>query len=87
MAEEGPSGSTAAPLEGAVVTLFVQLSGNAAVIKPSEVSFHSAKVMEELLPLYLDKVHPFLYFFFFLSFGTFEEFLMPVVLRRIYIQW
>lgn len=32
------------------------LSGNAAVIKPSEVSSHSAKVMEELLPQYLDKV-------------------------------
>lgn len=30
-------------------------AGNAAVIKPSEVSHHSAKVMEELLPLYLDK--------------------------------
>ncbi|KAM6946313.1 aldehyde dehydrogenase family 3 member A2-like [Aplochiton taeniatus] len=29
-------------------------SGNAAVIKPSEVSSHSAKVMEKLLPLYLD---------------------------------
>lgn len=59
-------GSAAAPLDGAVATLkdtlLVQLSGNAAVIKPSEVSFHSAKVMEELLPLYLDKVHPFLCF-------------------------
>ena len=32
------------------------MTGNAAVIKPSEVSFHSAKVMEELLPLYLDRV-------------------------------
>uniref|UniRef100_A0A673XPL5 Aldehyde dehydrogenase n=1 Tax=Salmo trutta TaxID=8032 RepID=A0A673XPL5_SALTR len=30
-------------------------AGNAAVVKPSEVSSHSAKVMEELLPLYLDK--------------------------------
>ena len=32
------------------------ISGNAAIIKPSEVSSHSAKVMEELLPQYLDKV-------------------------------
>lgn len=33
--------------------------GNAAVVKPSEVSSHTAKVMKELLPLYLDKVtHP-----------------------------
>ncbi|XP_067363062.1 aldehyde dehydrogenase family 3 member A2-like isoform X2 [Channa argus] len=31
------------------------LVGNAAVIKPSEVSSHSAKIMEELLPQYLDK--------------------------------
>ncbi|KAM9442117.1 aldehyde dehydrogenase family 3 member A2-like isoform 1-T2 [Salvelinus alpinus] len=30
-------------------------AGNAAVVKPSEVSSHSAKVMEKLLPLYLDK--------------------------------
>ncbi|KAM9359328.1 aldehyde dehydrogenase family 3 member A2a [Symphorus nematophorus] len=30
-------------------------AGNAAVIKPSEVSSHSAKAMEELLPQYLDK--------------------------------
>lgn len=29
--------------------------GNAAVVKPSEVSSHTAKVME-LLPLYLDPV-------------------------------
>ena len=36
--------------------LLLHLSGNAAVIKPSEVSSHSAKVMEELLPQYLDKV-------------------------------
>lgn len=41
-------------------TLLVQLPGNAAVIKPSEVSLHSSKVMEELLPLYMDKVHSFL---------------------------
>ena len=34
----------------------LHLSGNAAVIKPSEVSSHSAKVMEDLLPQYLDKV-------------------------------
>lgn len=32
------------------------LTGNAAVIKPSEVSSHTSKVMEDLLPLYLDKV-------------------------------
>ena len=32
------------------------LSGNAAVIKPSEVSAHTAKLMEDLLPLYGDKV-------------------------------
>lgn len=31
-------------------------SGNAAVIKPSEVCVHTAKVMEDLLPLYIDKV-------------------------------
>lgn len=31
-------------------------SGNAAVVKPSEVCVHTAKVMEELLPAYLDKV-------------------------------
>lgn len=59
------------PQDGAVLTLkgtlLVQLSGNAAVIKPSEVSFHSAKVMEELLPLYLDKVDSFLCFLFILS--------------------
>lgn len=30
--------------------------GNAAVIKPSEVCVHTAKVMEELLPVYIDKV-------------------------------
>lgn len=33
-------------------------AGNAAVIKPSEVSCNSAKAMEELLPQYLDKVSP-----------------------------
>lgn len=31
-------------------------TGNAAVIKPSEVCVHTSKVMEELLPLYIDKV-------------------------------
>ncbi|MEQ2305164.1 aldehyde dehydrogenase 3, member A2, partial [Ameca splendens] len=30
-------------------------SGNAAVVKPSEVCVHTAKVMEDLLPLYIDK--------------------------------
>uniref|UniRef100_A0A673IDC5 Aldehyde dehydrogenase 3 family, member A1 n=1 Tax=Sinocyclocheilus rhinocerous TaxID=307959 RepID=A0A673IDC5_9TELE len=32
--------------------------GNAAVLKPSELSEHSARLMKELLPLYLDKVSP-----------------------------
>lgn len=31
-------------------------SGNAAVIKPSEVCVHTAKVMEDLLQVYIDKV-------------------------------
>ncbi|XP_034021416.1 aldehyde dehydrogenase family 3 member A2-like isoform X1 [Thalassophryne amazonica] len=44
-----PWAVTLQPLIGAIA------AGNAAVIKPSEVSSHSAKVMEELLPLYLDK--------------------------------
>ncbi|CAG06497.1 unnamed protein product [Tetraodon nigroviridis] len=44
-----PWAITLQPLVGAIA------AGNAAVIKPSEVSLHSAKVMEELLPLYLDK--------------------------------
>lgn len=44
-----PWAVTLQPLVGAIA------AGNAAVIKPSEVSPHSAKVMEELLPLYLDK--------------------------------
>ncbi|XP_060929347.1 aldehyde dehydrogenase family 3 member A2-like [Limanda limanda] len=44
-----PWAITLQPLVGAIA------AGNAAVIKPSEVSSHSAKVMEELLPLYLDK--------------------------------
>lgn len=30
--------------------------GNAAVVKPSEVCVHTAKAMEDLLPLYIDKV-------------------------------
>lgn len=33
--------------------------GNAAVVKPSEVSVHTAKVMETLLPLYIDKVRKY----------------------------
>ncbi|TRY83663.1 hypothetical protein DNTS_027960 [Danionella cerebrum] len=37
------------PLIGAIA------AGNAAVVKPSELSEHSAKLMKELLPLYLDK--------------------------------
>uniref|UniRef100_A0A3Q0RA07 Aldehyde dehydrogenase n=1 Tax=Amphilophus citrinellus TaxID=61819 RepID=A0A3Q0RA07_AMPCI len=44
-----PWAVTLQPLVGAIA------AGNAAVIKPSEVSCHSAKVMEELLPQYLDK--------------------------------
>lgn len=44
-----PWAVTLQPLVGAIA------AGNAAVIKPSEVSPHSAKVMEEMLPLYLDK--------------------------------
>uniref|UniRef100_A0A8B9KI81 Aldehyde dehydrogenase family 3 member A2 n=1 Tax=Astyanax mexicanus TaxID=7994 RepID=A0A8B9KI81_ASTMX len=33
----------------------VSFIGNAAVIKPSEVCVHTSKVMEDLLPLYIDK--------------------------------
>ncbi|KAK2912250.1 hypothetical protein Q8A73_006363 [Channa argus] len=44
-----PWAVTLQPLVGAIA------AGNAAVIKPSEVSSHSAKIMEELLPQYLDK--------------------------------
>ncbi|XP_068601209.1 aldehyde dehydrogenase family 3 member A2-like [Brachionichthys hirsutus] len=44
-----PWAVTLQPLVGAIA------AGNAAVIKPSEVSAHSAKLMEELLPQYLDK--------------------------------
>lgn len=81
---------TAIPLDGAVFplkdTLLVQLPGNAAVIKPSEVSLHSSKVMEELLPLYLDKVHSF--FDLVCVISAFEELsTLPIVFRRIYTQW
>lgn len=34
----------------------IDYPGNAAVVKPSEVCVHTAKVMEDLLPLYIDKV-------------------------------
>nr|XP_057943501.1 aldehyde dehydrogenase family 3 member A2b [Doryrhamphus excisus] len=44
-----PWAVTLQPLIGAIA------AGNAAVIKPSEVSAHTAKVMEDLLPLYIDK--------------------------------
>ncbi|KAM6983532.1 aldehyde dehydrogenase family 3 member A2-like [Tautogolabrus adspersus] len=44
-----PWAVTIQPLVGAIA------AGNAAVIKPSEVCVHTAKVMEELLPLYIDK--------------------------------
>ncbi|XP_073790584.1 aldehyde dehydrogenase family 3 member A2b isoform X2 [Danio rerio] len=44
-----PWAVTVGPLVGAIA------AGNAAVIKPSEVSAHTSKVMEEFLPLYLDK--------------------------------
>ncbi|CAL8365377.1 unnamed protein product [Lota lota] len=37
------------PLIGAIA------AGNAAVVKPSEVCVHTSKLMEELLPVYLDK--------------------------------
>ena len=32
-------------------------AGNAAVVKPSELSKHSASLLKELLPQYLDQVH------------------------------
>ncbi|CAL8265672.1 unnamed protein product [Merluccius merluccius] len=44
-----PWAVTMFPLIGAIA------AGNAAVVKPSEVCVHTAKVMEELLPVYLDK--------------------------------
>ncbi|XP_062392963.1 aldehyde dehydrogenase family 3 member A2b [Sardina pilchardus] len=44
-----PWAVTIQPLIGAIA------AGNAAVIKPSEVSAHTAKVMEDLLPVYIDK--------------------------------
>jgi len=39
--------------------------GNAVVVKPSELSEHSARLMKELLPLYLDKVHELILFLLF----------------------
>ncbi|XP_076130101.1 aldehyde dehydrogenase family 3 member A2-like [Alosa pseudoharengus] len=44
-----PWAVTIQPLIGAIA------AGNAAVIKPSEVSAHTAKLMEDLLPVYIDK--------------------------------
>ncbi|XP_066551624.1 aldehyde dehydrogenase family 3 member A2 [Amia ocellicauda] len=44
-----PLAVTIQPLIGAIA------AGNAAVVKPSEVSVHTARVMEDFLPLYLDK--------------------------------
>uniref|UniRef100_A0A8C6L7N7 Aldehyde dehydrogenase n=1 Tax=Nothobranchius furzeri TaxID=105023 RepID=A0A8C6L7N7_NOTFU len=44
-----PWAVTIQPLIGAIA------AGNAAVVKPSEVCVHTAKVMENLLPLYIDK--------------------------------
>lgn len=44
-----PWAVTIQPLVGAIA------AGNAAVIKPSEVCVHTSKVMEDLLPLYIDK--------------------------------
>jgi len=44
-----PWAVTIQPLIGAIA------AGNAAVIKPSEVCVHTAKVMEDVLPLYIDK--------------------------------
>lgn len=42
-------------------------AGNAAVIKPSEVCAHTAKVMEDLLPLYIDKVRMTIFISIFLQ--------------------
>uniref|UniRef100_A0A4W6F2R1 Aldehyde dehydrogenase n=1 Tax=Lates calcarifer TaxID=8187 RepID=A0A4W6F2R1_LATCA len=44
-----PWAVTIQPLIGAIA------AGNAAVIKPSEVCVHTAKAMEDLLPIYIDK--------------------------------
>ncbi|XP_021180305.2 aldehyde dehydrogenase family 3 member A2 [Fundulus heteroclitus] len=44
-----PWSLTLLPLVGAIA------AGNAVIVKPSEISSHSSKVMKELLPLYLDK--------------------------------
>ncbi|XP_061595686.1 aldehyde dehydrogenase family 3 member A2b [Cololabis saira] len=44
-----PWAITIQPLIGAIA------AGNAAVVKPSEVCVHTSKVMEELLPIYIDK--------------------------------
>ncbi|XP_015229349.1 PREDICTED: fatty aldehyde dehydrogenase-like [Cyprinodon variegatus] len=44
-----PWAVTIQPLIGAIA------AGNAAVVKPSEVCVHTSKVMEELLPIYIDK--------------------------------
>ncbi|XP_056140663.1 aldehyde dehydrogenase family 3 member A2b [Lampris incognitus] len=44
-----PWAITIKPLIGAIA------AGNAAVVKPSEVCVHTSKLMEELLPLYIDK--------------------------------
>uniref|UniRef100_A0A8C8LT51 Aldehyde dehydrogenase n=1 Tax=Oncorhynchus tshawytscha TaxID=74940 RepID=A0A8C8LT51_ONCTS len=44
-----PWAVTIQPLIGAIA------AGNAAVVKPSEVCVHTAKVMEDLLPAYIDK--------------------------------
>ena len=43
-----PINLTLAPLVGAIA------GGNAAIIKPSEISVHSAKILAELIPKYLD---------------------------------
>lgn len=39
-----------------MTTVLFSVTGNAAVVKPSEVCVHTAKVMEDLLPAYIDKV-------------------------------
>lgn len=44
-----PWAVTIRPLIGAIA------AGNAAVVKPSEVCVHTSKVMEDLLPIYIDK--------------------------------
>lgn len=39
-----------------ILVCFLLCLGNAAIIKPSEVSEHTAKILAKLLPQYLDQV-------------------------------